>query len=107
MADTIKALADGQLAAAKATIYTAPALTSTIVTSIILVNTGAGANAVNLYYKKSAGTSRRICPKDLSMAIGAAFEDIPPFNIEAGGLIEGDATNATEVDYVISGIEHT
>lgn len=107
MADAIKALADGQLPDVKGTLYTTPASTSTIVRNIILVNTGAGVNTVNLYYKKSAGTSRRICPKDLSLATGASAEiEICP-NLEAAGVIEGDASTAAEVDYTISGIEHT
>ena len=43
----LKQLADGQLAAAKGTIYTADS--TDVISSIILVNSGAAHNHVNLY----------------------------------------------------------
>lgn len=61
-------LADGQLANAKGTLYTANS--TDVVTAIILVNTGAAHNHVNLYHKPSAGTSRRLIPKDLQLEVG-------------------------------------
>lgn len=103
---TTKQLAQGQLANAKGTIYTTPALTSTIVKSITLVNTDSSARTVNLYVN-SAGTSRRIIPKDLSLNIGALYEYDIVLTLEAGDLIEGDASAATVVDFIISGVEET
>lgn len=64
----LKQLADGQLADSKGTIFTADS--TDVVSSIILVNTGAAANAVNLYLKPSGGTSRRLIPKDMLLAAG-------------------------------------
>ena len=103
MAVAIKALADGQLANSKGTIYTTPASTQTVVKNIILVNTGAGANTVNLYVKPGA-TSRRIIPEDLSIPAGGQFTMDTELTLEAADLIEGDAASAAEVDFVINGI---
>lgn len=99
-----KALANGQLAAAKATLYTVPALTFTIVKSITLVNTDASARTVNLYVKPAA-TSRRIIPLNLSIPAGGSYVYDDGITLEAGDVIEGDASVANVVDYVINGTE--
>lgn len=64
---SIKALADGQLAGAKGTIYTTPGSTTAIIKSIILVNTDSSARTVNLYVQRDGSNSRRIIPEDLSL----------------------------------------
>lgn len=66
--NTLKQLADGQLASSKGTIYTANS--TDVVSSIILVNSGADHNHVNLYFKPTGGTSRRLIPKDLQLEPG-------------------------------------
>lgn len=108
MGFTIKHLADGQLANSKGTLYSVPASTDAIVKSIILVNTGAAHNHVNLYFCKAGGTSRRLIAKDLQLeaSYSLTFECNITMGTEAD-LIQGDATNATEVDYVIFGTEYT
>ncbi len=103
---SIKALGDGQLAAAKGTLYTVPALTQTIIKSVTFVNTTAGALTVNLY-TNTTGTSRQIIPVDLSLGAGESMETSVDYTLEAGDLLEGDASSATSVDYTISGIEET
>jgi hypothetical protein len=103
---SIKALGEGQLAGAKGTIYTVPSVTQTVIKTITLVNTTAGALTVNLYIN-SSGTSRRIIPKDLSLGAGEALETDRDYTLEAGDLIEGDASSATSIDFTISGIEET
>lgn len=105
MAFTVQALGDGQLAAVKGTLYTTPASTQTIVKSITLVNTDASARTVNLYVN-ATGTSRRIIPKDLSLGAGESYVFNEVLTLEAADLIEGDASAATVVDYVISGTEN-
>ena len=104
---SIKSLSDGQLANAKATIYTCPALTTSIVRLISFVNTGAGARTVNLYLKPSGGTSRRLIPVAMSMAAGNSMEYTNVLTLEAADVIEGDASVTAEVDYVIEGVERT
>lgn len=108
-----KELADGQLPNAKTTLYTVPASTTGMVARITLVNTDASAITVNLYKKKSAGTSRRLIGKDVSLAAAGdvaqrdrfAFEG--PLTLEAGAVIEGDAATAAKIDYTVSGVERT
>jgi len=63
----VKALADGQLAATKGTLYTTPASTTAIIKSIILVNTDSSARTVNLYIQRDGTNSRRIIPEALSL----------------------------------------
>lgn len=91
---------EGQLAATKGTLYTVPAVTSAIVKSIRLVNATAGVLTVNLYFK--SGTSRRIIPKDYSLAAGTLLEVETADVLLTTDLIEGDASAATSVDYWIS-----
>ena len=102
---TYKSLADGQLSASKATLYTCPASTSAIVSKIHLVNTGNSEVKVNIYFKASGGTSRRICPKDMILKAGymAVLDD--EVVMEAADIIEGDAIVASVIDYVISGVQ--
>lgn len=69
IAGTFTQLAAGQLPNAKGTLY--PATAAVSVVSIILVNTGAAAQAVNLYLDPDAGgNSRRLIPQDVSLGIG-------------------------------------
>jgi len=107
MAFTAKPLAQGQLAAAKATLYTVPGATATLITKGTLVNTTAGALTVNIYLKTAAGSSRRIVPSTLSIAAGASYDIRGGHIVDAGGLIEGDASSATSIDYYFSGVEIT
>jgi len=104
---TIKSLADGQLGAAKAALYTVGASTQTIIKTITLVNTDTSARTVNLYICVSGGTSRRIIPKDMELGIGYMMVYDDELTLEAGDLIEGDASVATVIDYVINGVEET
>ncbi len=97
-------LAHGQLAAAKATLYTCPPDTRVSITCISLVNTDTSARTVNLYLKENGGTSRRIIPKDLSIGTAYQFIDKEPSRaMHLGDVIEGDASVADKIDYVLSG----
>jgi hypothetical protein len=100
MALQIKQLGNGQLPATKQTLYTVPSGQQCIVRSISLVNTDAGAITTNLY---AAG--RRIQEKDYSMAAGALKLATHVITLGSGDIIEGDASDAAKVDYVISGVE--
>jgi hypothetical protein len=107
MAATIKNLAEGQLAAAKGTLYTVPASTSAVVLVVVLVNTDTVDRAVNLYYKKASGTSRRLLPVDTLMTAKTKLTMEDKITMGAGDEIEGDAAVATTVDFVVSGVERT
>ncbi len=104
----IKSLADGQLASSKGTIYTCPAATQTIIPSITLVNTNSSTETINIYFKASGGTSRRIIPKDSSLAASGKMQALDAaLTLEAGDIIEGDTTTANQVDFVLSGVENS
>jgi hypothetical protein len=100
-------LAQGQLAAAKATLYTAAGQVS--VCNITLAVTDVAAHTVNIYLKRSGGTSRRLIPKDLPMdgddynkaAQVECLEET--LSLSSGDLIEGDADSANLIDYSITG----
>lgn len=100
-----KSLAQGQLPNAKGTIYTVPASTTAYIKSLKVVNTDSSARTVNIYVKRSGGTSRRIWPSAMSLAAGYVAEDEDIGGLSTGDIIEGDASAATVVDYTILGAE--
>lgn len=101
MGTTLKTLADGQLPNTKTTLYTAPSQVE--VDSIRVVNEGAGDNLIKLYSKPGA-TSRIIVDLTLHTKESFSYTRLP---MNTGELIEGEATNASEVTYVIKGAEIT
>ena len=107
MTYNVKSLADGQLAATQAILYTCPGGTEAIIKTIILVNTDSVARDVNLYFKADGGTSRRIIPVDMELGIGYSMLFDNELTLEAGDVIEGDATAANVIDFSIHGIEVT
>ena len=107
MTVAIKSLADGQLPNSKGTLYTTPAATQTIINRITLVNTNSSGETVNLYFKASGGTSRRITPKNYTLAVDALFIMDDAITMEAADIIEGDTTTNAKVDFVVSGMENS
>jgi len=99
----LKALADGQLPPAKGTLYTTPA-GKALIKEIRLVPTSGTARTGNLYVNRT-GTSRRIDAKDFSLNPGQVRVWSGNVTMETGDLLEGDASAATEIDYVVSGME--
>ena len=97
-------LAHGQLPVAKTTLYTCPPDTRVNITCISLVNTDVAARTANLYLKESGGTSKLIIPSDLSLGISYQWlqKDLS-HAMHGGDVIEGDASVATKIDYVLSG----
>jgi hypothetical protein len=99
--NALKQLADGQLANSKGTIYTADS--TDVVSSIILVNTGAAHNHVNLYLKPTGGTSRRLIPKDLKLEPGYSlhFDGAKVMVLNTSGqLISAGGSGADGIDGV-------
>jgi len=103
--NTIVSLGDGQLPAAKGTLYTVPSNTHTLIKVIKLVNTSASlTETIRLYVLPSgAGTSRLIHRFILAPNESAEVTDV--YLGTATGLLQGDSTDATTVDYSIHGIE--
>ncbi len=82
---------------------TVPASKTTIVKSMRFVNTDTQARTINIYYKRA--TSRLISPVNMTLGAGSLAIDDQEITMEAGDLIQGDASVASKIDYVISGIE--
>lgn len=102
---TGKSLADGQVASTKGTIYTVPGSTVGYVRSITLFSNHASSQTVNLYVKRSGSTSRQLRRFTLTQYESGYFD--LPLVLAAGDVIEADTTNATSVDYLITGVEET
>lgn len=103
-----KRLASGQLPSTKTTLYTVPASTTAYVKFLSLANTSGSTTETILIFLHDGTASRRIArvvlaPNETSrvIEIGEAA------NLGATNLIEGQSTNATTVDYWISGVEET
>ncbi len=102
MAFTGKSLADGQLAATKGTLYTSSV--KTIIKSINVYNTAVTSETVNIYVKRSGGTSRQLFRAVLAQDEYAwVLSEGETLVLSASDEIEGDSTNATSVDYAITG----
>ena len=103
MSVIIKSLGSGQLATSQGALYTATSTTA-IVMTVRLVNIHTAAVTVNLYFKQS-GNSRQITPKDFTLAPGARLVVDEELTLGVGDSLEGKASSATKVDYVVSGVE--
>lgn len=102
---TTTSLADGQLPDSKASLYTSSGV-KTIIKGMFFTNTSASTVTVNVYFKASGGTSRRITPVNMEIPAYSMLEygtDDPPITLEASDAIEGDASVATTVDYSLFG----
>lgn len=101
-----RVLADGQLPAAKATLYTVPTGYRVRIKFFRVYNTSGGAEDVTIWAKP--GATSRVIFKSATLA-GATMAEVltngTELALEEGDLIEGDATNATVVDYIITGDE--
>jgi hypothetical protein len=105
MATTPKILAEGQLPAAKGTLYTVPAATHAIIRTVTFNQVAGGSQTVILYIKKSGSTSRVFSRAVLGTSEFAHEEDIG--TLDTGDIIEGETTNAASVDYAVMGVEVT
>lgn len=93
--------AQGQLGATEATLYTVPALARAARVRVVLNNSHAtNSNTVSIYYRRyGETTSRRIGYFVLAAGETAAGELGP---LAAGDMLRGMATNAANVDYLIT-----
>jgi hypothetical protein len=105
MAGTFTAdlLADGQLPAAKAAIYTVPGSTVAYVRTIKLYNTNAATQTILVYI--NGGTSRKQYRCVLAVNESAEIDD--RLTLGAADTIEAESTNAASVDYTVHGVEET
>ena len=104
---TTKLLSDGQLPSSTGVLYTVPSLTSAIIKNISLVNNHTDSVNINLYVKTAGGTLRKLIPKDMIFATRYSLETDEVYTLEAGDIVEGDASVGSVVDYTIHGVQET
>lgn len=105
MASTPKILAEGQLAAAKTTIYTAPSASQAIIRTVTFNHVAGGTQTIILYVKKSGSTSRVFSRAVLLTNEFAHEEDIG--TLDTGDVLEAATTDASSVDYTVMGVQVT
>jgi hypothetical protein len=105
----VKTLAEGQLGTtAQGSLYTVPVGKATVVKNFRFANRDAASQSMNLYYLKSGlsnPSARRLVPGALSIPAAAMAVEDNELTMGAGDQIQGDASIAAKIDYVISGIE--
>lgn len=106
MAIDAKSLADGQVAAAKATIYTCPVGTKAYIKSVVFSNVGVATETVKFYVKRSGSSSRQFARAVLLVqeSLHAVDKD-SAITLSDGDVLEASTTNATSVDYLVTGAE--
>lgn len=105
MARTAKNLAQGQLAAASAAIFTAT--TTTIITGLTLTNSDdSSAFTANLYFVENGASvsDAKLFLNDKSLAAKETLDLATLPILDAGDAIHGDASSASEINYLISGV---
>jgi len=105
MTVNIKRLAQGQLSSSQATLYTAPNNAEAIINTIRCVNIHTSDITMNLYVRVTGNPARRIIPKNMTLKAGYLLVVDDEQNLEAGDRLQGDASVADVVDYIISGME--
>ena len=108
MANDVKSLADGQLAAAAATLYTCPTGKTTIVGNFTYVNTDGSTRTVDAWVQRSGSTARRIIPMSMGLATGSVAlicDEENKLYLSEGDAVRGAADSANLVDYTIMGVE--
>lgn len=106
MAITAKSLADGQVAAAKGTIYTCPALTKAYIKQVSFSNVAATTETVRFYVKRSGSTSRVVARGVLStLETLVAVDKDAAITLSAGDVLEADTSNPASVDFLVTGAE--
>lgn len=102
MAITGASLADGQLPAAAATLFTAAVVTYE--KTVTLFNTsGVNTETVAIYFTRLASANVRRQIRQIVLAPLAAYEFTIALPMVTGDTIDGASTHATTVDYVIGG----
>lgn len=97
-------LADGQLPAVAAALYTAPALTSAYVRTVRIANVTGG--AVTLTLVKRIGVNDRAILTNVSLAAGESLIG-SDLILAAGESLRGSASAAASIDYVIEGVQES
>lgn len=103
---TFAALADGQLPSSKGTIYTVPASTIVLPTLLVMVQTSATPQTIEIWLNKT-GASRRYLRIEGVVQYDRIELHFAGEVLEAGDLVEAASTTANVVDYTLSGVKET
>jgi hypothetical protein len=99
-----RSLADGTIASSKTTIYTAPAGLVAYPRFLSLFNTNASDQTILVYLKRSGSSSRTLRRYVLAQYESAlVFDKDDDLALSAGDEIEAETTNASAVEYVLTG----
>ena len=100
MANTFKVMYRGAAALTSTTLYTAPALTTALITSIVVTNTAASAATYTLTLNGVSIATTVAVPANDSLLI-------EPKQILAAGQIMAGLASAVTVNFHVSGLEIT
>lgn len=104
MASAYKVLAQGQLAAAPATLATVGVAKSWIISKITVINTDTVARTCAFYVGGTTNT-KSITPETVSIPAGGMMEFTGAETIEASNTLSGGASVATKLTYTVFGNE--
>ena len=106
MTFTAASLADGQLASSLGTIYAVPAATKAYIKNIWLYNGHASAaQVITVNIQRSGGGSRIVRKLQLGVEESASLiEGENALVLSAGDILAAFSTNASSVNYFISGV---
>lgn len=99
---TEKRLASGQVAATLTTVYTVPGSTTALMTQLWLYNEAATVETVT--FTVNDGSDRTLATVELQPGEYSIIE-LKGMALNTGDLIKLDSTNASAVNYVLSGVE--
>lgn len=105
MAITPKVLADGQLSNSKTTLYTVVD-TYALIKFMSVFNVASTTETIKLYIN-SSGTSRQIAQVTLAENEFAYIIESETITLELNDIIEAESTNASAIDYLITGVTET
>lgn len=106
MTDTFKRLAQGQIAATAAAIYTVPASTSTIIKGVRITNADTGASHYFTLYDGGTTAANQILGQT-TLQPNETFIDDTSYTMAAAGTIQAVADTASKLTYTIYGMEIT
>lgn len=105
MSFTPKALADGEIPQAPEVIFTASAAVGTYVKEMALFNRNAALQTIVLYVNRT-GENRTWKRFELQQFESAdALDDGQTLFLESGDEVLAEASNASAVDFIMSGVE--
>lgn len=103
---TAKSLADGQVSTSEAALYTVPAATTAYIKQVTLCNVNAVTQTIDVWIRRSGGTSRKVRRFELAQHESAdLLDDGDTFEFSTGDSVRAATTTDSAVDFVVMGVE--